>query len=153
MIAGRYFFFLKGARTLELTKFWGWLTESLVLSWNWVFSLELDKIPVFPGSEERVVKVERWDNFGTEKPDLLCYDEFWKSVPLLIMGLKFRAEFFPPLVKLLCSGDVRILIIEQIKIRFKGEKYQISQLLYRNLSGRDWWVFCVEKGGGGAWSF
>ena len=41
-----------------------------------MFSLELDKIPVFPGSEERVVKVERWDNFGTEKPDLLCYDEF-----------------------------------------------------------------------------
>ena len=35
------------------------------------------------------------------------------------MGLKFRAEFFPPMVKLLCLGDVRILIIEQLKIRFK----------------------------------
>ena len=89
---------------------------------------------VFPGSEERVFKVERWDNLGTKKPDLLCYDEFWKSVPLLIMRPKFRAEFFPPLVKLLCSGDVRILVIEEIKIRFSGSKGRHT----RSLSG------CIE---------
>jgi len=44
------------------------------------------------------------------------------------MELKFRAEFFPLLVKLLCSGDVRILIIEEIKIRFSGSKGRIPDL-------------------------
>lgn len=44
-----------------------------------------------------MIKVECWDNFGTEKSDLLCYDEFLKSVHLLITGLKFRAAIFSPI--------------------------------------------------------
>lgn len=55
----------------------------------------------------------------------MCYDEFLKSVHLLIAGLKFIADTSFLLVKLLCSSCERMVIIEEIKVKFKGEKLQI----------------------------
>ena len=72
-----------------------------------------------------------------------------------MIGLKFTAESFLPLVKLLCSGDVRILTIEEIKIRFSGSKGRNTRSLsccIETIRTRLVSFLCEEKGGGGAWS-